>query len=276
MVIEMDREHAAYPEGNVVEWHNGPSVAPIDGFNLRRTGDRPIDLRIVMAIEHQPDQYKLSPMLSSLLNLREDNRQSIVTAVWNYIKLEGLQDKVDRRLIRPDQRLAQVLGVGEPFPFSRLPELVNRHLAPADPIVLNYHINPEEAPSPIRAFDVEIKMDDLHAKTRMNNVLVNMSGESVKELQKLDDEITNLAQSVHNSMQKRIFLHSFAEDPTLFVQRWLESQSKDLESVLGSGPSEGATIREEELRRSDFFRLPWVEEAVAIQEGSRRAALAGQ
>jgi SWI/SNF-related matrix-associated actin-dependent regulator of chromatin subfamily D len=41
---------------------------------------------------------------------------------------------------------------------------------------------------------------------------------------------------------------------------------------LGSGPSEGATVRAEELRRSEFFTLPWVEEAVAVQEGFRQAA----
>jgi SWI/SNF-related matrix-associated actin-dependent regulator of chromatin subfamily D len=53
---------------------------------------------------------------------------------------------------------------------------------------------------------------------------------------------------------------------------WLESQSRDLESVLGSGPSEGATVRAEDLRRSEFFKLPWVEEAVAVQDGMRLAA----
>lgn len=45
--------------------------------------------------------------------------------------------------------------------------------------------------------------------------------------------------------------------------------------MLGSGPSEGLTVREEELRRSEFFRLPWVEEAVAVQEGLRMASKSG-
>jgi len=70
------------------------------------------------------------------------------------------------------------------------------------------------------------------------------------------------AQSLHNSHLKRTFLQSFARDPAQFIQTWLESQSRDLESILGSGPSEGATIRQEELKRSEFFRLPWVEEVL--------------
>lgn len=75
-------------------------------------------------------------------------------------------------------------------------------------------------------------------------------------------EIALLAQSLHNSHLKKTFLESFARDPAKFIQTWLESQSRDLESVLGSGPSEGMTVRQEELKRSEFFRLPWVEEVI--------------
>jgi SWI/SNF-related matrix-associated actin-dependent regulator of chromatin subfamily D len=71
---------------------------------------------------------------------------------------------------------------------------------------------------------------------------------------------------------KKVFLESFAKDPAKFIQTWLESQSRDLESILGSGPTEGLTVRQEELRRSEFFQLPWVEEAVAIQHGTNLAA----
>ena len=74
------------------------------------------------------------------------------------------------------------------------------------------------------------------------------------------NQIALLAQSLHNSHMKRTFLESFAKDPSQFIQTWLESQSRDLESILGNGPMEGLTIRQEELRRSEFFQLPWVEE----------------
>ena len=74
------------------------------------------------------------------------------------------------------------------------------------------------------------------------------------------NQIALLAQSLHNSHMKRTFLESFAKDPAQFIQTWLESQSRDLESILGNGPMEGLTLRQEELRRSEFFQLPWVEE----------------
>jgi SWI/SNF-related matrix-associated actin-dependent regulator of chromatin subfamily D len=37
--------------------------------------------------------------------------------------------------------------------------------------------------------------------------------------------------------------------------------------VLGSGISDGATVRLEDLKRSEFFKLPWVEEMVALHHG---------
>jgi SWI/SNF-related matrix-associated actin-dependent regulator of chromatin subfamily D len=85
-------------------------------------------------------------------------------------------------------------------------------------------------------------------------------------------QIALSAQSLHNSHLKRSFLQTFAQNPAQFIDTWLESQSRDLECILGSGPSDGGTIRTEELRRTEFFKLPWVEEAVAVQEGMRLAA----
>lgn len=67
-------------------------------------------------------------------------------------------------------------------------------------------------------------------------------------------------------------MQSFADDPAVFINTYLQSQSRDLESMLGSGPSEGATVRREDLQRSEYFRMPWVEEAVAIWEGMRLAS----
>jgi SWI/SNF-related matrix-associated actin-dependent regulator of chromatin subfamily D len=168
---------------------------------------------------------------------------------------------------------------GENILFQKLPELVNRCLVAPDPIVLHYIINPTiPAPERPMAWDVEVKTEDVALKGKMQ-VVVQPNKESQQNLAKLDDEvrlpddradsltelntqIATLAQSLHNSHLKRTFLQSFARDPAQFIQTWLESQSRDLETVLGSGPTDGLTIRQEELKRSEFFRLPWVEEVI--------------
>jgi len=232
-------------------------------------------MRIVMYLDHFPEQYKIVGDLSNVLGIKEDSRIGVVQALWNYIKLQGMQDKEDRRIVRADDALRPIFGA-ETIHFQKLPEVVNRYLTAPDPIILNYSIDPSQPP-PERhqVWDVEVKTEDGMLKGRMT-AMVQASKESSAALAKMDEEIALLAQSLHNSHLKRTFLQSFAEDPAKFIQIWLESQSRDLETVLGSGPSEGMTVRQEELRRSEFFRLPWVEEAVAIQEGMRLASMGMQ
>ncbi|KAF8346600.1 SWI/SNF complex 60 kDa subunit [Amanita rubescens] len=231
-------------------------------------GDSPTRIRVIMYLEHFPEQYKLLPELASVLGIKEESRVGVVQALWNYIKLHSLQEKADRRVIKADEKLLPIFGAESVY-FQNLPEIVNRFLSAPEPIVLHYTLNPT-VPPPERpsAWDAEIKMEDTTLKNKMA-VVVNPSKENVESLTKLDEEISLLAQSLHNSYIKRTFLESFSRDPAKFIQTWLESQSRDLETVLGSGPTEGMTVRQEDLRRSEFFRLPW---AVAIQEGVRLAS----
>ncbi|KAJ6518597.1 SWI/SNF complex 60 kDa subunit [Mycena sanguinolenta] len=277
MVVELDRDATLYPDGNIVEWPRATAQhnPPLDGFTIRRKGDAPTKVRLIMYLEHYPEQFRVIPELGNILGIKEDSRIGVIQALWNYIKIQGLQDKVDRRLVRADERLRPIFN-GESILFQKLPELVNRCLVAPEPIVLHYMINPTiPAPERPMAWDVEVKTEDIGLKGRMQT-LVQPNKESQQILTKLDDEIAILAQALHNSHLKRTFLQSFARDPAQFIQTWLESQSRDLETVLGSGPTDGLTIRQEELKRSEFFRLPWVEEAVSVQEGVRLATKATQ
>ncbi len=71
-----------------------------------------------------------------------------------------------------------------------IPERVNHFLMKPDPIVLHYTLNPTiPPPDKPQAYDVEIKIDDTTLKTRMTHVLLSMTPESAKELNKIDDEV---------------------------------------------------------------------------------------
>lgn len=91
MVIELDRDPALYPDGNIVEV-SGYSVAfnlltnvffqwpratghhnPVfDGFTVRRTGDMATKIRVIMYLDHFPDQFKISPDLGKLDKFLDD------------------------------------------------------------------------------------------------------------------------------------------------------------------------------------------------------------
>ena len=132
----------------------------------------------------------------------------MIHALWNYIKINGLQDKVDRRTVRTNDELravsspemkhhptvltmtfAQLLGA-ETVYFPQLPEIVNRFLIPPDPIVLHYMINPATTP-PERptAWDVEVKLEDLALKHRMKSVTLDANQATLKTLGDIDDEV---------------------------------------------------------------------------------------
>jgi len=77
-----------------------------------------------MYLEQTPEQYKVSPDLGEssaflfaashtglaayVLGIKEESRIGVIQTLWNYIKLNGLQDKVDRRRIRADDYLRPV------------------------------------------------------------------------------------------------------------------------------------------------------------------------
>lgn len=45
---------------------------------------------------------------ANLLCLKEESRINVIHALWNYIKINGLQDKVDRRTVRTNDELRAV------------------------------------------------------------------------------------------------------------------------------------------------------------------------
>jgi len=95
-----------------------------------------------MFLDHFPEQYKLSPelceeftsrarqpffrslqrlhlILAHVLGIKEESRLGVIQTLWNYIKLQGLQDKTDRRMIHSDEKLRSV-SVSYSFPTSGL------------------------------------------------------------------------------------------------------------------------------------------------------------
>ena len=44
----------------------------------------------------------------NVLGIKEESRVGVIQALWNYIKLQSLQDKADRRVIKADEKLVPV------------------------------------------------------------------------------------------------------------------------------------------------------------------------
>lgn len=255
VVVELDRDSSLYPEGNLIEWHKSASSAEFDGFEIKRKGDVPVTAKIILQLDHKPERYRLSPELATLLDTEEDTRAGIVQAAWQYIKFHKLQDATDKRIIHCDKPLSQVLGNAERVFFGQIPDMLNRHLMPPAPVELTYTIRTDkEHHMSKQAYDVSVYVEDA-VRSKLMGVLQGLTQQ--KDVSTLDDQITAAVQSVNNCKSKRDFLLSFAESPADFCQRWLASQARDLDIILGE-----SRVGLEEMRKAEFFRQPWVHEVV--------------
>lgn len=78
-----------------------------------------------------------------------------------------------------------------------------------------------------------------------------------QKISQLDEEISQSAIAVRNAIVKRDFLDEFSNDSGAFIKNWINSQSIDLDLILGT---EHANVPLEEMRRADFYRRDWVQE----------------
>ena len=88
----------------------------------------------------------------------------------------------------------------------------------------------------------------------MNNFLLSTA--SQQEIQSLDSKIHETVETINTLKTNREFFLSSAKDPQLFMNKWLESQSKDLKTMTD------VTGNPEEERRVEYYYQPWVAEGV--------------
>ena len=311
-VVEFSRDPNLYPDeslgaSNIVEWHRpSPSVAPhppqpgvsgstvtenplihsaepaLDGFEIKRTGTEPVKAKIVLYPLYVPERYSLSPPLAQLLDIQEETRAGVLSALWAYIKQHNLLDESDHRVVQLDAPL-QALFRTPSINFHHIPEVLHRFLHPPQPIVLEYFVRTDKAEHRnAMAFDVELDMDDWALRTRQHNVLARFDANSAlsQEIASIDDRIAQTALTIRNRSAARQFFSRFAQDPQGHLNAWIASQARDLDTLLGaSQTSQGAEggagssvqFSSEEMRRADTFHGPWVNEAVIVSESQRLA-----
>jgi SWI/SNF-related matrix-associated actin-dependent regulator of chromatin subfamily D len=126
ITVELDRNKDIHPEGNIIEWRKPapnahPGTAPqgpaeFDGFEFERKGDENVNCTIKLVRDEVPDRFHLSPALGDLLDTKEDTRAGIVMGIWEYVRINGLQDPDERRTINCDANLKNVTLTSETSP----------------------------------------------------------------------------------------------------------------------------------------------------------------
>ena len=71
--------------------------------------------------------YAVSAELAAIVGNKKLTRPQIVKGLWAYIKAKKCQDLKNRRMINPDDKLAEVLGK-KPVDMLKLAGLINKHI----------------------------------------------------------------------------------------------------------------------------------------------------
>jgi len=255
LVIELDKDLYG-PDNHLVEWHRTPTTQETDGFQVKRPGDVTVRCTILLLLDYQPLQFKLDQRLARLLGVHTQTRPVIINALWQYIKTHKLQDPHEKEFVNCDPYLKQIFQT-ERMKFAEIPQRLNPLLHPPDPIVINHVISVEELKQTeskkTACYDIDVEVDDT-LKTQMNNFLLSTA--SQQEIQSLDNKIHETVETINSLKTSREFFLSFAKDPQLFINKWLQSQSRDLKTMTD------VTGNPEEERRVDFYYQPWVTESV--------------
>lgn len=254
-MVNIDRDPELYPpaEQNLIEWHKGAAQPETDGFEVKRLGDENVRCQIMLKLENLPEKYKLSPALGRLLNLRYETRQQIIMGIWQYIKKHRLQDAHDHRLINTDEAMRAVFPIPQ-IPFPQMNELLTPHLLPMDPITIDYMVKVDQEKTDPSVFDIEVEVTD-----PLQHKMVAWTSHHgfQREISTLEQQLMAIIHRIHSHRLKREFMLAFANDPVHFIQRWLDSQSRDLEVLLGDHQ-----VNLEAQRRVEFYQQPWVAEAI--------------
>lgn len=153
--IEFER-----PEGlEVVQWVRSSDAQPLDGFQVKRSG-QPAQANVFLTMDYKPQRFKLAPGLARLLQIHTDTKANIIAALWQYLKLNRLQDSQNHKLINNDPELVRIFGV----PAMELESVASRlkeHLLPPDPVKLSYGIRVTGDPSTfLVSYHVELELRD--------------------------------------------------------------------------------------------------------------------
>ncbi len=221
--------------------------------------------------------------LPDYVSARTDVHRQLVPAGHDGIQFHNLPNIINQFLTHPDpvtipytiQWVLIALSFCTTLTFASSPTSVDQ----------DYNFHPQ-------CFDIPVELED-PLKSKMAGLISTFEGEEGQEIVKLEDKVGELAYFARDLKQKRDFLESFAyvrcstyvilylptytsTNPQIFIQNWLAAQARDLDSMLGyqvGNPAvNGGNIREEDLRRSDLFNMPWVDEAINIHEASRMEA----
>jgi SWI/SNF-related matrix-associated actin-dependent regulator of chromatin subfamily D len=106
--VEYDKSRSLSAEAPLIEWKKQPGSADFDSVEFERKGDENMNITISLTRAESPERFRLSKLLSEILDTDEEDKMGAVLGIWDYIKAMGLQEDEEKRAVRCDERLRAV------------------------------------------------------------------------------------------------------------------------------------------------------------------------
>ncbi|CAK7268070.1 SWI/SNF and RSC complex subunit Ssr3 [Sporothrix epigloea] len=214
-----------------------PAAVPeFDELTFKRPGDENANIVINLYRHEEPERFELDEILAYIVDMKEATRAEAVMGLFEYIRLQNLQEDEEKRNFRCDDLLRKLVNNDIGY-FPMLQDYVSAHIRPLPPIQLPYTIRVDEEfhrnnPEPT-IYDVRVAVDEpLRAQLRPLVQSPKYIG-LLRDVSVLDEQLAVLVQAIGMSKSKHEFLSGLSRDPARFVRQWLSSQKRDLDVILG-------------------------------------------
>jgi SWI/SNF-related matrix-associated actin-dependent regulator of chromatin subfamily D len=124
--------------------------------------------------------------------------------------------------------------------FYQIPELIKPYLLDLAPITLPYTIRCDKVfhaikpPTPT-IYDVRVPLPD-SLRQQMSAIAASpLHTATLTAISRIDDRVALVMQVIQASKARHGFLTNLSKDPVNFTKRWISSQQRDLEVILGKG-----------------------------------------
>ncbi|KAI8235930.1 SWI/SNF and RSC complexes subunit ssr3 [Colletotrichum sp. SAR 10_99] len=247
--VEFDRSRSRAASDQTVEWkrqsaQNATNVSDFDEFTFKRSGDENMNITVNLHRLEDPERYLLSPELAEVVDMIEASRQEAVLAVWEYIKMMGLQEDEEKRNFRCDDLLrkvpqliplltslsadlfAQIINGNDVGMIPNLNDYIQPHLRPLPPISLPYTVRVDETfhqdPQPT-VYDVRVAIEEPLRSKLVPFVANPAYASALKNVATLDEQLATLVSAIAMKL--------FEMDVSI-LQDW-ERLKIEVNSILG-------------------------------------------
>jgi SWI/SNF-related matrix-associated actin-dependent regulator of chromatin subfamily D len=254
ITIDLDRAKTLQPDNfTQIEWKRPEnSTAKESNFSeleFERKGDDNINITVNLQRYQNPEMFRLSKPLAELLDTDEEDRAGVLMGIWEYARSQHLQQDDDERKFACDAKLKALFNGQDSFYFPNLPQLIKPHLSTIPPLQLQYTIRvdkdylapseEDKKPSEPTVYDVQVALEDPMQPLFQDILRRPDSIQTLQEIQKIDEQLVLLMGAIGQSKAKHAFFTSMSKDPVAFFKRWLSSQKRDLEVLLGEATRGG-------------------------------------